>query len=255
MLILGRLLGPAELGIYAVAMNFAGMPLSKIAPIINAVAFPAFVMVQHAPAEARFYAMKATRLMATIAVPVFFGISAVAPEVVGLVFGQGWGAARPILAILSLAMPFRAILLVIPNYLIGLGDARANFLCSAVGVMLFPPAFLIGCYWGVTGVCYAWLIGYPVMYGLTAMIASRYGHLDFGALLATPLRPLAAGMVMLAAVTTLRTYLPADGSEIGRAAILAAAGAATYCAVMFLAFRPLVLEILSLVYRRHETVA
>ncbi len=116
-LILGRSLGSSQLGLYTVAMNFAGMPLSKIAPIINSVAFPAFAMVQHAPAEARFYAMKATRLMATASVPVFFGISAVAPEVVDLVFGHSWGAARPILAVLSLAMPFRAILLVIPNYL------------------------------------------------------------------------------------------------------------------------------------------
>jgi O-antigen/teichoic acid export membrane protein len=254
-LILGRLLGPAELGLYTVAMNFAGMPLSKIGPIINAVAFPAFAMVQHAPVEARFYAMKATRLMATAAVPVFFGISAVAPEIVDLVFGQRWGAARPILAVLALAMPFRAILLVVPNYLIGIGNARANFCCSAIGVMLFPPAFLIGSHWGVSGVCYAWLIGYPIMYSLTAMIASRFGHLDFRALLATPLRPLAAGIVMLAVVTTFRTYLLPDSPATVRAAVLVAAGAVTYGAVMVLAFRPLVREMLSLVYRRRETVA
>jgi O-antigen/teichoic acid export membrane protein len=254
-LILGRLLGPAELGLYTVAMNFAGMPISKIGPIINAVAFPAFAMVQNAPAEARFYAMKATRLMATVSMPVFFGISAVAPEIVGLVFGHAWAAATPSLAVLSLAMPFRAILLVVPNYLIGIGDARANFLCSATGVIVFPPAFLIGCHWGVLGVCYAWLLGYPITYCLVAMIASSFGHLNFRALLATPLRPMAAGLVMLAAVVTLRTYLPPGLPEILRAVILVAAGAATYGTVMAIAFRPLVLEILSLVYRRRETVA
>jgi len=254
-LILGRLLGPAELGLYTVAMNFAGMPLSKIAPIINAVAFPAFAMVQHAPLEARFYAMKATRLMATISVPVFFGISAVAPEIVSLVFGHGWTAATPILAVLSLAMSFRAILLVIPNYLIGIGNARANFMCSAIGVILFPPAFLIGCNWGVPGVCYAWLLGYPVLYSLTAMIASRYGHLDFRGLLATPLRPMAAGIVMLLAVAGLRTYLPPGMSDVVRGLILVAAGAATYGTVMAVAFRPLVLEIVALVFRTRQTVA
>ncbi len=254
-LILGRFFGPAELGLYTVAQNFAAMPLNKIAPIINQVAFPAFALVQRESTEARFYAMKATRLMALVSVPVFFGISAVAPEIVSVVFGTGWGAATPILAVLSVAMIFRAILLVIPNYLQGIGDARASFWCTSVGLVLFPPAFLIGCRWGVQGVCYAWLLGYPVMYAASAFIASRQGHLDFKALLATPLPPIIAGAVMFAAVFALRSCLPADQSAVVRAAILVAAGAATYGTFMLVAFRPLVLEVVSLVYRRGATVA
>ncbi len=249
-LILGRLLGPAELGLYTVALNFAGMPLSKIAPILNSVAFPAFAMVQSRPAKARFYAMKATRLMAVVSVPVFFGISAVAPEIVDLVFGPKWEAAKPILAVLSIAITFRAILLVIPNYLLGIGDARASFLCTAFGLLLFPPAFLIGCLWGVEGVCYAWLLGYPVMFAVNALIASGADRLDFTAVLAIPLRPIVAGIVMLVAVWQLRPYLPEAAPEVVRVAILVAAGAATYAVVMILAFRPLVLEIVSLFARK-----
>jgi O-antigen/teichoic acid export membrane protein len=249
-LILGRLLGPAELGLYTVALNFAGMPLNKIAPILNSVAFPAFAMIQSRRAEARFYAMKATRLMAVVSVPVFFGISAVSPEVVDLVFGPQWEAAKPILAVLSIAITFRAILLVIPNYLLGIGDARASFHCTAFGLLLFPPAFLIGCQWGVLGVCYAWLLGYPVMFAVTALIASGHGRLDFTAVLEIPLRPMAAGIVMLLAVWQLRPYLPESLPEVARVAILVAAGAATYGAVMILAFRTLVLEIVSLFVRK-----
>jgi teichuronic acid exporter len=249
-LILGRLLGPAELGLYTVALNFAGMPLSKIAPVLNSVAFPAFAMVQVRPAEARFYAMKATRMMAVASVPVFFGISAVAPEIVDLVFGPKWEAATPILAVLSIAITFRAILLVIPNYLLGIGDARASFLCTAFGLLLFPPAFLIGCRWGVEGVCYAWLLGYPVMFAATALIASGHGRLQFTAVLTIPLRPIAAGIVMLVAVWQLRPYLSDSAPEAVRLAILVAAGAATYGVVMILAFRPLVLEIVSLFVRK-----
>jgi teichuronic acid exporter len=254
-LILGRLLGPAALGLYTVAKNFADMPLSKIAPVINSVAFPAFAMVQRQSAESGFYVLKATRLMAMVSVPVFFGISAVAPEVVDLVFGSKWEAVKPILAVLSLAMTFRAILLVIPNYLLGIGDARASFWCTAVGVILFPPAFLIGCNWGVDGVCYAWLLGYPVMFGVNALIAAREGRIDVKTMLMTPLRPMAAGTVMILAVAALRTYLPIDEPATIRAAILITAGAVTYCGFMFLAFRPLTHEILSLFYKRRRVGA
>jgi O-antigen/teichoic acid export membrane protein len=254
-LIIGCVLGPAELGLYTVALNFAGMPLNKIAPVLNSVAFPAFAMVQGRPAEARFYAEKATRLMAVVSVPVFFGMSAVAPEIVDLVFGPKWAAAKPILAVLSMAITFRAILLVIPNYLSGIGDARASFRCMAFGLLLFPPAFLIGCHWGVEGVCYAWLLGYPVMFAFAARVASGRGRLDFPTVLAIPLRPVAAGIVMLAAVWGLRPYIPGGAPEAVRVAMLAAAGAATYGAVMILAFPTLALEIVALFARKRATPA
>jgi teichuronic acid exporter len=253
--ILGRVLGSAELGLYAVALNFAVMPLNKIAPILNSVAFPAFAMVQHKPSEARFYAMKATRLMAIVSVPVFFGISAVAPEIVDLVFGPKWDAAKPILAVLSVAVTFRAVLVVIPNYLLGIGDARASFWCTAFAALLFPPSFLIGCHWGVIGVCYAWLLGYPAVYAFNALVASGRSRLDFASVLMIPVRPMAAGVVMMATVSMLRTYLPPGEPEFIRVAILVGGGAATYGMVMILAFRHLVLEIVSVVYKQRSRAA
>jgi teichuronic acid exporter len=188
LLIIGLWLNPADLGRYTVARNFAGMPLNKIAPIINSVAFPAFAMIQGQPAAARYYALKAMRLMASVSVPVFFGIAAIAPEIVDIVFGGKWRGAEPMLAVLALATIFRAILLVIPNYLQGIGDARAGFWCTATGVVIFPPAFIIGCHWGAIGVCYAWLLGSPIVYVINALIASWFGRLDFKVLLMTPLR-------------------------------------------------------------------
>lgn len=243
-LIIGKWLGSADLGLYSVALNFAGMPLSKIAPIINSVAFPAFALAQGNPAEVRFYALKATRLMAVAAVPVFFGVSAVAPEIVDLVFGPQWTAARPMLAVLALAMAFRAILLVLPNFLQGIGDARAGFWCMLTGAVLFPPAFIVGCAWGIEGVCYAWLVGYPVVFGINAWIAARRGGLDLRALLQTPLRPMAAGAAMVLAVTALRPWLP--GPEPVRAATLVAVGATVYAGVLMAVFRPWAMELVAL---------
>lgn len=246
-LIIGRMLGTADLGRYAVAMNFAGMPLSKIAPIINSVAFPAFAMVQTNPSEARFYATKAMRMAATLAVPVFFGVSAIAPEIVDLVFGPKWAATEPMLAVLSLAVAFRAILLVVPNYLQGIGHARAGFWCTMAGLIIFVPAVYVGCHFGIMGACYAWLLGYPVMYAVNVWIAARWGGLDARKLLLIPLGPMLAGGVMIAAITLLRPYVMFESFEIARVVTLILAGAAVYTSVLGLAFRPLLTEILSLV--------
>lgn len=250
--IIGWRLGALELGFYTVALNLAAMPLSKVAPIINQVAFPAFAMVQQDPAEARFYVMKAMRLMTMVAVPVFFGISAIAPELVALVFGPTWTATAPLLAVLGVAMSFRAVMLVIPNYLQGIGHAKASFWCNLASAALFTPLFLIGCQWGVLGVCYAWLLGYPFVFVATVLIAAHYGRLAVLPLLMTPVGPMAAGAVMLLAVTALRPVLPnmLFGAVLPELMMLVMIGATTYAGVMLVAFRPLVWELGRVAYRR-----
>jgi len=247
--IISRWLGPTELGLYTVAMNFAVMPLNKVAPILNATAFPAFAMVQNQVADARFYALKSLRMMSTIAVPVFFGICATAPEIVDIVFGPNWLAAKPILAVLALATAFRAILLLLPPYLQGIGDSRAAFCCTMIGLAVFPPAFLLGSQWGIMGVCYAWLAAYPVVYALNALVATRRGGLDMGAFLLAPVRPMVAGVVMILATVLLRAGLPPELPEPARFVVLVAVGAAVYVAILWIAFRELVLELLRLVQR------
>ena len=149
-------------------------------------------------------------------------------------------------------MSFRAILLVIPNYLQGIGDARASFLCTATGTVLFPPAFIVGCYWGITGICIAWVLVYPVMFCINAMIASRYGRLSVKALLLTPLPPLASGIAMLLAVMALRPHL--GGPEVDRIGMLVAAGATVYVSVMLFAFRPQAMELVAIVNTRRRAV-
>lgn len=246
-LIVGRLLGPDDLGAYTVVLNFAALPLNKIAPIINSIAFPAFAMVQADRAEARYYVLKGLRLFALLVVPVFFGIGAVAPELVGLVFGPAWDAARPLLPILSGALTFRALLILVPNYLQGIGDAKAAFWCTAAGAVAFPPAVLIGCHWGLAGACWAWLACYPAVFAAGAFIAARRGGFAFAAVAFAPLRPIAAGLVMVAAVLALRTALPATLSDAARLACLVAVGAATYAATIMLAFPRLGAELRGLV--------
>jgi O-antigen/teichoic acid export membrane protein len=193
-------------------------------------------------------------MMAAVAVPLFFGLSVTAPEVVDLVFGPNWVAARPVLGVLALAVTFRAILLVVPNFLQGIGDSRASFWCTCVGAVIFPPAFVIGCHWGIVGVAWAWLLGYPVMYAASAMIASRRGGLDTRRLLLAPIQPIAAGIVMIGVVTATRLLLPRTIPEPIVLAVLVATGAMTYGGALWILFRGLAMEVLQ-IFRRAASPA
>jgi O-antigen/teichoic acid export membrane protein len=252
-LIVGRILGAADLGLYTVVINFAAMPLNKIAPIINGIAFPAFAQIQAHPAQARQYVLKALRLMPLLVVPLFLGIGVTAPEIVNLVFGPQWQAARPLLAILSAALIFRAMLVVVPNYLQGIGDAKAAFWCTAVGAVTFPLAILAGTAWGITGACYAWLFAYPAVFATEAAIAAHRASLPLAQVLAAPLRPLAAGCAMVAAVLALRLAVPLSWPGWGKLACFAALGASVYGLVIMLAFPALARELRGLMARKEST--
>ena len=238
---IGRLRGRAELRRRTAGRDRANREHDRVSGLRH--------VLQGRPAEAQFAILKALRMMATIAVPVFFGICATAPEVVDLVFGPKWVEAKSVLGVLAVATTFRAILIMIPNYLQGIGDLRAGFWCTATGAVIFPPAFVVGCHWGIEGVAYGWLIGYPVVFAINALITSRRGGVDFGALMLAPIRPMVVGVIMMAAVAAVRLMLPDGLPRIGYFAVLVAVGAATYCAVLFSLFRDLAMEMLRIVYR------
>jgi O-antigen/teichoic acid export membrane protein len=241
-MIIGRILGPVALGIYTVAMNFAAMPLNKIAPIINSTAFPAFAEVQNAPDAARFYAIKALRLMALVAVPVFWGISALSPEIVKIVFGPHWLSAEPVLHILAIALSMRAILLVLPNYLVGVGDARAAFWVTASAAAILPPAIVIGCGNGLPGAALAWLAGYAVIFVIAAEITHGSTRLAASAILRAPLPAFCAGGAMWLGLYAIRLALPPGLSPVAMVTLLVPAGAIIYAAVLMAGFPPALRE-------------
>src|SRR5207302_11441088 len=110
-------------------------------------------------------------------------------------------------------------------------------------------AFLLGTHWGIIGVCYSWLAAYPLVYALNALIAARRGGLDIGAFLFTPVQPMIAGAVMIFATVLVRANLPPELPEAARFAVLVAAGAVVYIAILCAAFRERALELLRLVQR------
>ena len=108
-LLIGKLLGPIPLGIYAVARQIAAIPAQKMTMVVKPAAFPAFAMVQHDRSEALRYLRKATRLIALASFPIFFGISAIAPQIVEIFLGPRWASAVVPLRLLALSMTLNSV--------------------------------------------------------------------------------------------------------------------------------------------------
>ncbi len=103
----GVYLSAAEIGLFAMALMLATMPLKKILPMLNQVAFPAFSKIQHDTGLVRHYVLKAQRLSLVITIPIFWGLASIVDLAVPLILGEKWVKAIAPAAIIFVIMPLR----------------------------------------------------------------------------------------------------------------------------------------------------
>ena len=247
-LLIGKLLGPVPLGIYTVARQVAAIPAEKLAVVLKPAAFPAFSMVQHDHAEALRHLSKAMRLIALATFPVFFGISAIAPQIVQIVLGSQWASAVVPLSLLALGMTLRPVGIILPSFLMGLGQFKASFSNTVFGAVLFPVAYIVGSRWGIEGVCVAAVLAYPVQFFVLVRrcAISAGGHI--GALLTPLARPLFGALAMFFCVLAAQYFLPFKSPAL-TAAVLVALGAAVYGSFCWIFCRSTVQEFIALARR------
>ncbi len=93
--LIGRFLGTAALGVYAVAYNTMLVPASKLGGPLQRVFSPAFSRIQDEPERIAATWARVARLLAAISVPALAGLIVVAPDFVPLVLGDQWDDGRP----------------------------------------------------------------------------------------------------------------------------------------------------------------
>ncbi len=244
----GKLLGNQMLGYYAVASHLASLPINKITGLLNSVAFPAFSRTHQGEGEeaVRRYLLKSTQLMAVLAFPIFFGMSATAEALIGVLFGEKWLPAAPLLQLLGLVMPFRLLSNVFSPLLWGVGAPRASAINYAMAALLMPIAFFVGARWGIIGIAYGWLLMYPIVFLVTAWRTCRQVSLSLAAYFGALLRPLAAGIALYGAVLWLQGSLPSVPGDWLYFVQLVAGGGVVWCFTIAALDRASIREIVSL---------
>lgn len=247
-LIIGKLLGKEILGLYSVGMHLASLPMQKIAGMLNEIGFSAFSRLQSDPAGFRAHFVKAVRVLSLLAFPVFLGISSVAPEIVGIFLGDKWrGAVLPI-QVLALVVPLRLLGTVLPSALYALGRADVSMRNNVLACVLLPASFAAGATWGLTGVCVAWVLAYPLWFAFALGRALPVIGVGAGELLRAVRAPLLSALVMYAAVSALRAVLERTG--LAQPAVLLAlvlAGVALYGVLALLLQRETCMDLVGLV--------
>lgn len=108
-LLVGKILGMNLLGYYVIAYTLANLPATHVSKVISKVMFPAYSRLQNDLPALRETYLRILKLVSKIAIPAAFGIAILAPEIVGILYGEKWMPAVGPLQILCFFGGFRAI--------------------------------------------------------------------------------------------------------------------------------------------------
>jgi O-antigen/teichoic acid export membrane protein len=108
-ILIGKILGTSAVGFYNMAWQLIIFPLSRINPIVNTVAFPAYAKLQLETDRRERYYTASMKLLSLITIPLLVFLFFFAGEIVILVYGKGWEQTSilvQILAIVGIAYAF-----------------------------------------------------------------------------------------------------------------------------------------------------
>lgn len=106
----GHFFGAAATGLYSRARNLAIVPLYQFTTSLSRVLLPAYSSVQREPERLKTIYLTGATLLASIVVPVAWGVAGAAREVIVTLLGDQWMDAVPLLTVMSLAMPFMLLM-------------------------------------------------------------------------------------------------------------------------------------------------
>jgi O-antigen/teichoic acid export membrane protein len=249
--LIAKFLGAVPLGVYTVAYNVMFAPLSRLALPIQQVLFPAFARMADDPPRVGAAWLRGNRLVAAVSVPAFVGLIVVAPDFVPAVLGDRWHKAIPVLQLLCIAGLAQSLQSLNHSILQALDRAGALLAFMIFSATLTVAAFVVGLHWGVVGVAAGFAAARTIVLPVFTTIVCRAARTGVTAFVQSVRTPLEVAAAMGALTYALRLLLIQLAVPAGaRLAIVIAAGAFAYLALLVRRDRELVVEARALLPRR-----
>lgn len=230
--LIGRILGARSLGIYSIAMQLTSIPLERAAQIISTVALPAFSSVNDRPEMVAAGYMKAFRLGSALSFPIYWGLALVAPDLILPAFGSRWTSVIPILQILSVSMPLKALGPIASPALTAIGRPGTSVRILLWGLCVLPAMIAVGTHWGITGAAVGWTCSAPVVFLIAAYYVSSALTISIRTMLRALLAPALSAACMSIVVAGLQVMLRSLPA-LPRLALCTGIGAISYVAIFY----------------------
>ncbi|MBR0797152.1 MOP flippase family protein [Bradyrhizobium jicamae] len=250
-MLIGRVLGPVELGVYNIAYRIMLFPLQNLTFVLNRAFLPIFSGQQHNPALIGRNYLRVLQFICVITAPMMFGLWSVREPFVLVVLGEKWRASSPIIGWLAPTGFLQSVVSTTGTVLIATGKTWLMRNLGMVCAVIYVLSFVIGLPNGAVGVARAYFAANLV----TSAIYLHYTLAQVDRRLidvaATLWRPLLAAMIMSALiVATGNLIVPADASAVLKLVCLVPVGAVIYCVLLMVGARDIVAEMRAVILKK-----
>jgi len=172
--IVGRMLGPAPLGLYSRAYTLMRLPLSYFVKVLSRVMFPVASQLQNEHRRSQHAYTLSLSLTSFVVLPTMALIIVLAPEIILGLFGSQWVDAIIPLRILGMFGVFRATYHLAAPFIKAKGQIYQLFWYQlAYGIAVLVGSWLTAPYWGINGVALAVGLAILLMYTLVVSHANK----------------------------------------------------------------------------------
>jgi O-antigen/teichoic acid export membrane protein len=229
-LIIGKMTGLAEVGIYSKAMGVINVFNQLVTAAISPVIFPLFSLQAREGRDLRQAYLTTVSYITALAWPFFGFVALMAPALVRALYGDQWDAAVPLIRVICLASALYSMFSMARYLFVAMGEVKAQARLDAMAVPVRVVAVLIAAPFGLYWVGWAVVVGAAFRSGLTYFYLRRLVGMQGAQLLAASGRSGVVAAWCLCGVAALQLWRPETQHALAQ--LLAAA---VLCALIWLA--------------------
>lgn len=226
--IVAAYLTTAEVGYFSTALYWAMVPVARTMVILNQVMLPVFSTMASGGQVFCHAIRRALNNLAYISVPLFFGLSVCADDIVSLMLGSKWAPVGYGLTLIAFVMPLRMLRDFLINPLQSQREdgtvMRLQFL-QTVGT---SAACFVGSALGYRSLILATALSYLLIASLSIVTALRRLQVEVGTIVSDLARVWLSGGLMYLAVQATHYLAPDDTAVSSRLATQVAIGVVCY---------------------------
>lgn len=241
-IIVGRLLGVADAGLYFMTQRVGVLPTRELVSPLQRILLPSFSELAHDRRRLRRVVCESINVLGSLSIPAGFGFALVANDFVPLALGPRWVSIVPLLTILVPYLGLRAPLSMTLPCVMALGRTRLLFWVSFAYALVHLPAFIVGtAMFGLPGAIWSIVIAGVLYSYLNAWLLERTLGISLQEILSQLKRPLVAAVGMVVTVLALESMVPVGLFTESRAwlslLMKTAVGGFVFCAIQFALWR------------------
>ena len=143
-IIIGRLLGTADTGLYFMTQRVGTLPTRELVGPLQRLLFPSFSQIAHEAERLGRVVRESINVLSSLSLPAAFGFALVANDLVPKALGADWTPIVPLLIILIPFLGIRGMLSMTLPCVMALGHTRLLFRVSLLYGLVHVPVFVIG---------------------------------------------------------------------------------------------------------------